>query len=123
MEALKRRFREGRQAEAIAECELLCRQNPADAALKRLCALMHAVVRNHSRALELLQQIRDPAREDADILFNIAVCERELGRIEDAARDLAVYTTTFPDHADGWASLAECEFQLRRLDAASEGLR
>jgi tetratricopeptide (TPR) repeat protein len=118
MEALKRRFREGRHAEAIAECELLCRQNPADAGLRRLCALMHAVVRNHARALELLQQIRDPAREDADILFNIAVCERELGRIDDAARDLGVYTTQFPDHPDGWASLAECQFQRRQFDAA-----
>lgn len=118
MEALKKKFREGRRAEAIAECEALCRQRPADAALKRLCALMHAVVQNHGRALELLLQIRDPRQEDPDILFNVAVCERELNRLDDAERHLRIYTEKFPDHADGWASLAECTFQRKRFDEA-----
>ena len=117
MEALKRKFREGQRAQAIAECEALCRQQPGNTELKRLCALMHAVVLNHSRALGLLEQIRDPRREDPDILFNIAVCERELNRRTDAEAHFTIYTEKFPDHADGWASLAECKFQGGQFDA------
>jgi predicted Zn-dependent protease len=112
MEALKKKFRDGRRAEAITECEAMCRQRPADRALKRLCAMMHAVVQNHARALELLVELRDPANEDADLLFNIAVCERELGHLDDAARYFEIYTTRFPDHPEGWSSLAECRLQL-----------
>ena len=114
MEALKTKFREGRRAEAIAECEALCRQRPADRALKRLCAMMHAVVQNHARALELLLELRDPASEDADLLFNIGVCERELNHLEDAAHFFDIYTARFPDHPEGWTSLAECRLQLKQ---------
>jgi tetratricopeptide (TPR) repeat protein len=114
MEALKKKFREGRREEAIAQCEALCRQRPADRALKRLCAMMHAVVQNHARSLELLRELRDPANEDADLLFNIGVCERELNHLENAARCFEIYTAKFPDHQDGWASLAECRLQLKQ---------
>jgi tetratricopeptide (TPR) repeat protein len=116
MEALKRKFREGRRAEAIMECEALCRAQPANRELKRLCALMHAAVRHHERALELLVQLRDDGHDDADLLFNIAVCERELERTVEAARAFEAYTSKFPGHADGWAALAECRFQLGQFD-------
>ena len=71
IDALKKKFREGHQAEAIAECEALCLLDPADHKIKRLCAMMHALVQNYGRALELLHQIRNPDKEDADALFNM----------------------------------------------------
>jgi tetratricopeptide (TPR) repeat protein len=117
---LKQKFRQGRRAEAIAECEALCRQDPANHDLKRLCAMMHALVQDYGRALELLQQIRDPGKENADVLFNIGLCERELKNFKGADRYFQIYAETFPDHADGWASWAECKFQLSEFD---EGIR
>jgi len=81
---------------------------------------MQALVHNYGRALELLNQIRNPQAEDADILFNIGVCERELGNFEAGAQTFRIFTEKFADSPDGWASLAECMFQLKRFD---EGIR
>ncbi len=116
IDALKQKFRQGRHAEAIAQCEALCRQSPADPEAKRLCAMMHALVLNYGRALELLHQIRDPHEENADVLFNIGLCERELNNVRGAQQYFRIYTGKFPDHPDGWASLAECGFQLGEFD-------
>src|SRR5215208_1068620 len=120
IDGLKKKFREGRHAEAIAECEALCRQDPANHDIKRLCATMHALVQNYGRALEYLHQIRNPDKENADVLFNIGMCERELKNFENAAQYFQLYTERFPDHPDGWASLAECKF---RSNDFREGIR
>ena len=80
--------------------------------------MMHAVMQNHARALELLLSLRDPAHEDADLLFNLGVCERELGHVDAAARWFEVYTETLPDHSEGWAGLAECRLQQAQHRAA-----
>ena len=120
IDALKKKFREGHHAEAIAECEALCLRNPADHETKRLCATMHALVRNYGRALELLLQIRNPVKENADVLFNIGMCEKELKNFQSAAQYFRIYTDKFPDHPDGWIGLAECKFQLGEFD---EGIR
>ena len=117
---MKKKFREGRHVEAIAECEALCRQHPANHELRRLCATMHALVHNYGRALELLHQMRNPEQENADVLFNIGVCERELKNFRSAAQYFGIYTEKFPDSSDGWASLAECRFQLNEFN---EGIR
>jgi tetratricopeptide (TPR) repeat protein len=115
---LKQKFREGHHAAAIAECEARCRQEPANPEIKRLCAMMHAAVQNYGRALELLQEIRNPASENAEVLFNIGVCERELKNLQNAAQYFKIYTEKFPNDPDGWATLAECRFQLREFDEA-----
>lgn len=120
IDALKKKFREGQHAQAIAECEALCRQHPANHEIKRLCAMMHALVKNYSRALELLLEIRDPGNENADVLFNIGVCERELKNFQGAQQYFRIYTDRFPNSPDGWASLAECKFESGEFD---EGVR
>jgi type II protein arginine methyltransferase len=116
IDALKRKFREGRHAEAIAESEAWCLQDPANREVKRLCATMHALTKNHQRALELLQDLRDPAREDAEILFNIGTCEKELLNFSAAADSFTTYTGRFPEDAGGWGNLAECKFELNQFD-------
>lgn len=116
MDALKRKFKEGHHAEAIAECEALCRQDPTNHELKRLCAMMHALVNNYGRALELLLVVRDANKEDADALFNIATCERELKNFQSAERYFKIYTDKFPNHPHGWASSAECQLQLQSFE-------
>ena len=82
--------------------------------------MMHAVLRNYGRALELLHQIRNPEAENADVLFNIGVCERELNNLSNAEQCFKIYTDKFPNDSDGWASLAECKFQLKEFH---EGIR
>ncbi|RYF41465.1 MAG: tetratricopeptide repeat protein, partial [Comamonadaceae bacterium] len=77
---------------------------------------MQAMVRNFGRALELLHKVRDPAHEDADILFNIGMCERELNNFHGAQHYFKIYTDTFPEGPDGWASRAECAFQLQAFE-------
>lgn len=120
IEALKRTFREGRHAEAIAGCEALCREEPANREARLLCAKMQAVVGHHQRALDLFRELHDPARADGELLFNIGTCERELGRFDDAAATFTAYTGKFPRDAGGWANLAECRFRSNQFD---EGLR
>jgi hypothetical protein len=44
IDALKKKFRDGRHAEAIAECEALCRADPGALGLKKLCATMYAAI-------------------------------------------------------------------------------
>ncbi|MEO8653388.1 MAG: tetratricopeptide repeat protein [Ramlibacter sp.] len=117
---MKKKFREGRHAEAIAECEALCQRHPANHEIRRLCATMHALVHNYGRALELLHQMRNPDQENADVLFNIGMCERELKNFRSAAQYFGIYTEKFPDSPDGWASLAECRFQLNEFN---EGIK
>lgn len=120
IDAAKQKFKEGRHAEAIADCEALCRQEPADHEARRLCAMMNALAGSHGRALELLQQVRNPDREDPDILFNIGLCERELKNFQGAEQFFRIYTDRFPAGPEGWASRAECKFQLGEFD---EGIK
>jgi tetratricopeptide (TPR) repeat protein len=117
LDALKKKFRDGHHAEAIADAEQLCAAEPANREARRLTALMNVVARRYGRALELLRELRDPLREDPDLLFNLAMCERELQDFAGAARDFQAYVGKFPAHADGWASLADCRLQLGELDA------
>ena len=118
MDALKKKFKEGHHAEAIAACEARCQQDPTNPEIKRLCAMMHALVKNYGRALELLLEVRDANKEDADVLFNIATCERELKNFKNAERYFQIYTDKFPNHSHGWASAAECQLQLQSFDLA-----
>lgn len=120
IDALKRLFREGRRADAIAECEAWCRQEPGHREAKRLCATMNAVAGHHRRALELLRELQAAQPKDPDLLFNIGACERESGDVAAAARTFRAYTDAFPRDADGWASLAECHHQLQ---AHADGVR
>ena len=120
IEELKRAFRAGRHAEAIAACEDWCRRDPGNREARRLCANMHILTGGHARALELLRALRDPAREDADLLFNIGNCEKALAQFEAALATFTRYTEVFPQDPAGWANLAECQFALDRFD---EGLR
>lgn len=126
IEALKRKFREGRRVEAVADCEALCRREPANRAARRLCATMHAVTGDHRRALELFRGLHDGAMVDGEILFNIGTCEKELQQFEAAAATFTDFTAKFPQDAVGWANLAECQFQLNRFEdgrrAASQAI-
>ena len=118
--ALQRKFREGRRAEAIAECEALCRADPAGLALRTLCATMQSVVGNHARAAELFEAVHRANPRDPDVLFNLATCERELGRLQSAERRFLAYVAAWPTDAAGWASLSECRLQLQAFEAGVE---
>jgi tetratricopeptide (TPR) repeat protein len=118
IDALKKQFREGRRAEAIAQCEALCSQKHATVALKRLCAMMHLMERDFARAREWLLQVRASGSGTADDLFNIGLCERELKDFTKAAETFGLYTDRFPADSSGWAGLAESQLGLREFDAA-----
>jgi tetratricopeptide (TPR) repeat protein len=118
IDALKKHFREGRRAEAIAQCEALCAQEGAPLELKRLCATMHLMERNFARSREWLQQVHAAEPHNADALFNIGLCERELKDFAAAAGTFRRYTEKFPADAGGWAGLAESSVALGQFDAA-----
>ena len=82
--------------------------------------MMLALAKSYGRALELLHEIRSAGKEDADALFNMGVCQRELGDIGSAAQTFKDYTDRFPGHSDGWTNLADCQLQLGKFD---EGVR
>ena len=64
----------------------------------------------------MLLVVRDANKEDADALFNIATCERELKNFQSAERYFKIYTDKFPNHPHGWASSAECQLQLQSFE-------
>ena len=115
---LKTQFKEGRRAEAIAECEALCSQDGAAVELKRLCAMMHLMERNFARSREWLVQVRASEPGNADVLFNIGLCERELKDFTQAAGTFSLYTDKFPADPGGWTGLAESRLGLHEFDAA-----
>src|SRR4051812_23443407 len=119
LDHLKQQFRQGRHAEAIAACEAALLQEPGNRPARRLCAMMHALTRNHARALELLLEVREPSRVDGELLFNIGNCKKELQRNDEAADPFTAYTEAFPADAAGWANLAESRFRLNAFEEAS----
>ena len=123
LDELTRRFRAGNRAQAIADCESWCLQHPGDRQARRLCAKMHALTRSFARALELFRELRDPQREDAEILFNIGLCEKELAQFGAAADTFGVYAAKFAADAAGWANLAECRFELGDFEAGQDSAR
>ncbi len=120
LDELTRRFREGDRVQAIADCESWCLRNPGDRQARRLCAKMHALTGGYARALELFRALRDPQREDAEILFNIGLCEKELAQFSGAAETFGAYTTKFANDAGGWANLAECRLELGDFEAGQD---
>lgn len=120
IDAIKQTFRAGRRDEAIAECEALLFQSPANPEIRRLCATLHAMTGGYPRALELFNSLRTPGQEDPEVLFNIGTCEKELGSFAAAADTFTAYTQKFPGDAGGWGSLAECKFELNDV---AEGIR
>ncbi len=78
--------------------------------------MMLALVKSHGRALELLHEIRNAGKDDADALFNMGVCQRELGDIGSAAQTFKDFADRFPGHSDGWASLADCQVRLGKFE-------
>jgi type II protein arginine methyltransferase len=112
MDKLKKKFRDGHHAEAIAECEALCQAEPENREIRRLCAMMHALAEGHGRALELLLALHAGDPTDADLLFNIALCESKLKDFAAARQHFELYTRKFATHADGWVGIAECYLEL-----------
>jgi len=112
IEQLKAIFRQGRRSEALKQCEERCLADPHDIELKRLCALMHGMMGNYKASASYLNAILDHDGNDADALFNLAVCEREQLNIKEAEVHYLHYTQKFPKHAEGWINLAECQFRL-----------
>lgn len=120
LDALKAKFREGRRAEAIAECEALAERHAGRRDIAQLAGMMHVMQRDFARALQYLQRAREPGREPPDLLFNIGMCQRELKDHAAAAQTFRDYTARFPQDAAAWGSLAESAFQLNAFaDALS----
>lgn len=109
---IKKIFRDGRRIEALKQCEELCLNDPGNLELKRLCALMHGIMGNYKDSAIALQDILEHDGNDADALFNIGVCEREQLNFKEAESHYLRYTGKFPEQADGWVNLAECQFRL-----------
>jgi tetratricopeptide (TPR) repeat protein len=118
IEEIKAKFRNGNQAEALQECEQLCRSQPANVALKKLFATMHGLAGNYQASAGVLREILAAHGDDADAIFNLAVCEREQRNFAAAQDCYALYTRKFPKQWEGWANLAECQFQLGELQAS-----
>ena len=112
VQALKKMFKDGSRPQAIQKCEDLHRQDPGNREVQRLCATMHLVEGNFARAGELLKAVRGSGASDADVLFNIGFCERQAGNFAGADQWFGLYATEHPRDPEGWASRAECKFQL-----------
>lgn len=115
---IKKKFRAGHPAEAIRDCEALCRSDPKNIDFKRLCALMHGLTGNHPHASRILKQILDLNGNDLDAIFNLGVSEREQLNFTEAEHYYLIYTSKSSGNWDGWVNLAECQFQLARFDDA-----
>lgn len=81
--------------------------------------MMFALTKDHTRALSILRELRQADSADAELLFNIGICERELQDFEAARAMFGTYTQRFPGDAGGWAGLAEAAFGLDDFQAGS----
>ena len=68
----------------------------------------------------LLHTLRDPENEDATILFNIGLCEKELGNFASAQQYFEIYVDRFPGRSQGWGALADCLFNQNAFADAIE---
>ena len=69
----------------------------------------------HARAIELLAEVNEHAPSDGDVLFNLGLCERELGNFGAAGLRFKSYTQSLPGREDGVAALASV---MRRFCSA-----
>lgn len=116
LEELKKKFKDGRRAEAIAACEAMCAAQPELAAARQLCSTMHVLQGDFQSALPHLRACESASPGNADILFNIGLCERELKQHARAEKAFQVYVEKFPAHPDGWACLADARLQLGKFE-------
>ncbi|MBC5766040.1 tetratricopeptide repeat protein [Ramlibacter albus] len=123
LDTVKALFRAGQHALALSQCEALVRERPQDTEAKRLCATMHGMVDNFGRSLELLRELQRAGVDDADLLFNIGMCERGLQDHGAALQTFRAYTEKFPGQIDGWAARAECAEALGQLEEAAEAYK
>jgi tetratricopeptide (TPR) repeat protein len=115
VDEIKKAFRDGRRIEALKQCEQLCLNDPENIELKRLCALMQGIMGNYKESAVVLKDILEHDSNDADALFNIGVCEREQLNFKEAESHYLSYTRKFPEQAEGWVNLAECQFRLNNF--------
>jgi len=117
LDAVKRDFREGRHGAAIAACEILCERDPGDRAARRVLGMMFALTKDYARARAILRELHAADPADAELLFNIGMCERELQDFEAARASFGTYTRRFPADPGGWAGMAEAAFGLDDFQA------
>ncbi|MEI6838652.1 MAG: tetratricopeptide repeat protein, partial [Alcaligenaceae bacterium] len=82
IDSIKAAFKQGQRSEALEACVQLCAAEPANLEPKRLFALLHVVLGNFSEAKTGYQAVLALRPNDSDALFNLAVCERELHRLD-----------------------------------------
>jgi tetratricopeptide (TPR) repeat protein len=116
IDEIKTKFKSGYQAEAIRECEVLCRLDPKNIEPKKLSALMHGLMGNFKASSSALKEVLRLNSNDGDALFNLGVSEREQKNFKEAEYYYLLYTGKFPANWDGWNNLAECQFQSGNFD-------
>ena len=118
IDSIKTAFKQGQRSEALQACAQLCATEPANLEPKRLFALLHVVLGNFSEAKTGYQAVLALRPNDSDALFNLAVCERELHRLDSAIEIYTTYTKAHPNAVEGWVNLAECHQQLGQCPQA-----
>jgi type II protein arginine methyltransferase len=118
IDSIKAAFKQGQRSEALEACVQLCAAEPANLEPKRLFALLHVVLGNFSEAKTGYQAVLALRPNDSDALFNLAVCERELHRLDAAIEIYTTYTKAHPNAIEGWVNLAECHQQLGQYQQA-----
>ncbi len=118
IDSIKAAFKQGQRSEALQACAQLCATEPANLEPKRLFALLHVVLGNFSEAKTGYLAVLALRPNDSDALFNLAVCERELRRLDSAIEIYTTYTKAHPNAVEGWVNLAECHQQLGQCPQA-----
>jgi predicted Zn-dependent protease len=90
--------------------------SPFELEVRRIRALMERS--DFAAAFAAAQSLRAEAPHNRDVLYVIAVCQRYLGRIEDALATLTELEQLHPDYPRLYQERGHCYVQLRVADSA-----
>ncbi|HET6277536.1 MAG TPA: tetratricopeptide repeat protein [Candidatus Polarisedimenticolia bacterium] len=110
-----------RMMEEIAALKAALEQDPADLpALVRLANLNHDSGQ-FAEAVELYARALQVRPEDVNVRTDMAICLRELGRVEDAIAEFRVSLTHDPQHWQTWLNLGIVSlFDRQDVETAAE---
>jgi predicted TPR repeat methyltransferase len=82
--------------------------------------LLYYQTKRYNRAINHYTLAKKSAPADPDLLFNLALCQKKIGRVEDAAKSFQQLIQLEPKEPDSLYNLANCYRELRKYDQAED---
>jgi len=85
--------------------------------------LLYFQTENYNKALTHYSTARHLAPSDPDSLFNLALCQKKLGLLDDAVANFNEFNAAYPADQDGLYNLGNCYRELKEYAPAIEAYK